>query len=215
MTKTKREVNVIFIRHGATESNLEKKYCGAASDEDLCPEGKIALEEKKEKGIYPAVDFLFCGKKKRCISTARIIYPDTEYKIVDAFDEIDFGDFEGKNYDRLKNQPAYVKWLENGGKAPFPNGESREEYCKKMWNGFLEILDEIDETAAGEKEQENKPETTPVNMGIVVHGGTIMAILSKITGGEYFDFQTGCGCGFFCRIYETETGFGGEVTALD
>lgn len=189
----------VFIRHGATTSNLEKKYCGKASDEDLCEEGKNALIKRKEEGLYPPVEYLFCGKKKRCISTAEIIYPGQTYKIPPEFDEIDFGDFEGKSFEELKGNPDYQKWLESGGALPFPNGESREEYVWKMMKGFQKIATFV-------------PEDSTV--GIVAHGGTIMAILSTISGKGYFDFQAHCGCGYICKIYGDENMLNVDITEL-
>ena len=34
------------------------------------------------------------------------------------------------------------------------------------------------------------------SVSAVVHGGTIMALLSHFTGGEYFDYQAKCGQGY-------------------
>lgn len=34
----------------------------------------------------------------------------------------------------------------------------------------------------------------------VVHGGTIMALLSALSGGEYFDYQVKCSDGYCCRL---------------
>ena len=192
------KINILFIRHGKTSSNLEKRYCGARTDDDLCDEGIRELKKKKEEGIYPSIDILYCGKKKRCLSTAEILYSDTEKIIIDEFDEIDFGDFEGKNYEELKDNPEYMKWMESGGKLPFPDGESREEYCEREWAGFGKILDDIKQ----------------VNIGIIAHGGTIMAILSHLTGEEYFDFQTECGGGYLCTLSGEDGSYHIELSKL-
>ena len=37
-------------------------------------------------------------------------------------------------------------------------------------------------------------------VGIIVHGGTIMALLSKYCEGEYFDYQVPNGKGFICTM---------------
>lgn len=193
-----KKTNILFIRHGKTSSNLEKRYCGARTDEDLCDEGIRELKKKKEEGMYPSIDMLYCGKKKRCISTAEILYPEMEKIIIDEFDEIDFGDFEGKNYEELKENPEYINWLESGGKLPFPNGESREEYCEREWEGFEKILDDI----------------KPVHIGVIAHGGTIMAVLSHLTKDAYFDFQTECGDGYLCTLSGEDGSYHIELTKL-
>lgn len=36
----------------------------------------------------------------------------------------------------------------------------------------------------------------------VVHGGTIMAVLSEIYGGYYYDYHCGNGDGYICDVTE-------------
>ena len=42
----------------------------------------------------------------------------------------------------------------------------------------------------------NSDRGTEIPVVAVVHGGTIMAVLSSLTGGEYFDFQVKNGEGY-------------------
>ena len=42
-------MKIYLIRHGETKGNLKKKYIGR-TDEKLCSEGRIKLENKKDKG---------------------------------------------------------------------------------------------------------------------------------------------------------------------
>ena len=39
-------------------------------------------------------------------------------------------------------------------------------------------------------------ESQPRNITAVVHGGTIMALLHILAGGNYFDYQVKNGCGY-------------------
>ena len=41
-------MKIYLIRHGETKGNLKKKYIGR-TDEKLCREGRIKLENKKDK----------------------------------------------------------------------------------------------------------------------------------------------------------------------
>ena len=54
---------------------------------------------------------------KRCVETAKIINRQSEIVIIDNLKEIDFGDFEYKNYDELRDNPEYIKFIENNGMA--------------------------------------------------------------------------------------------------
>ena len=39
-----------------------------------------------------------------------------------------------------------------------------------------------------------------LRIAVVVHGGTIMAVCSTLTDGEYYDFQIGNGEGYRCKV---------------
>ena len=40
----------------------------------------------------------------------------------------------------------------------------------------------------------------PVLVGMIVHGGTIMSLLSLYGGKDYFDYQVPNGRGYVCRL---------------
>ena len=170
------KIRIVIIRHGMTATNIDKRYCGKRSDEDLCDEGIAAVKAMIEKGVYPAASMLFVSPKKRAKSTAKLIYPELEQIVIDEFDEIDFGDFEGKNHAELDGNPDYQKWIDSNGETAFPNGESKEDLCKRVSEGFLKVLGIIEEA---------KEEISDI--AIVAHGGTIMALLSTFAGMNYFN----------------------------
>lgn len=55
----------------------------------------------------------------------------------------------------------------------FPGGESMAEMSRRAMHGFFSALD----LAEGE------------DAAFVVHGGTIMAVLSHLAGGDFYDYQ--------------------------
>lgn len=175
-------MKIYFIRHGKTTGNLEKRYIGR-TDEHLCREGIDELNGK----VFPDADIIFISPMKRCIETAENIYADREYISVNDLRECDFGDFEGKNYSELNGNSDYQKWIDSMGKIPFPNGESNEVFRKRSTDAFIEALKDLSfETAA-----------------FIVHGGTIMSVLSELAEPkkDYYDYMCKNGCGFEC-IYK-------------
>ena len=46
--------------------------------------------------------------------------------------ELDFGSFEGKNYEQLKEDPAYRRWIDSAGMTAPPGGESGEDVYKRQ-----------------------------------------------------------------------------------
>ena len=187
------KIRIVIIRHGMTATNIDKRYCGKRSDEDLCDEGIAAVKAMIEKGVYPTASMLFVSPKKRAKSTAKLIYPELEQIVIDEFDEIDFGDFEGKNHAELDGNTDYQKWIDSNGETAFPNGESKEDLCKRVSEGFLKVLDIIEEA---------KEEISDI--AIVAHGGTIMALLSTFAGMNYFNCLVSNAKGY---IVEMVSGF--------
>lgn len=187
------QIILFFLRHGATESNRQRRYLGR-SEEGLSPEGRKRLLVSRDRGGYPAADLLFAGPMRRCRETAGLLYPDTEMLLIPEWTEIDFGRFEGKGYEELKEDPDYLAWLKSGGCLPFPGGESREEFVLRCERGFERMTELL-------RERLNKrPWREKWQIGAVVHGGTIMALMSAYCGGDYFDYQVSNGEGYLCRL---------------
>lgn len=194
-TGTQTEIRLTLIRHGATLSNKEGRYLGK-SDESLSPEGIGILEKAVTDGHYPAADLLFSGPMKRCLETAQILYPGQAPILIPEWTEMDFGTFEGHNYKELSGDPDYQRWIDSGGTLPFPEGESREEFIRRSIAGYenmLRYMKSIWERSAVSEQSDR-------SVSAVVHGGTIMALLSHFLGGEYFDYQVKCGQGYSGRL---------------
>lgn len=173
-------MKIIFIRHGKTKGNLEKKYIGR-TDEPLCGEGISEISQRE----YPYADIVVSSPMKRCLQSAEIIYPGKEIFICQGLRETDFGDFEGKNYSQLAKDIRYRRWIDGECSSP-PNGESREDFIDRCCTGFYETADKF----AG------------MTAAFIVHGGTIMAVMSRFAypEGGFYDFQVKNGGGYTAEL---------------
>lgn len=187
--RAENQITLVLIRHGATKANMEHRYLGK-TDEVLSKEGEMQLFDYKKMGFYPNIDFLFSSPMKRCVQTAEILFPELKPVEIEEWKEMDFGVFEGKNYLELQGDKRYQEWIDSNGTLPFPEGESREEFISRCDKGFRSMIGKLKPT----KEEEHK------TVGIIVHGGTIMALLSKYAKGNYFDYQVPNGKGFLCTM---------------
>ena len=184
-------MKILFIRHGLTKGNLEKRYIGT-TDEPLCDDGIAALKMQK----YPQCEVLICSPMKRCIQTAELIYPLQDYLLEAELRECSFGDFEGKNYTELSENADYQRWIDSGGELSFPNGESSQNFRKRCISAFESMVSRYKKVGSA---------------AFIVHGGTIMSILEKyaVPHRDYFDWHCENGHGYICkwdgeRITDTE-----------
>ncbi len=185
---------LILIRHGKTAGNLLGRYIGSRTDEPLCDEGREGLAGKQ----LPEVERLYVSPMKRCVETAEILWPGFDRKKmrkVTDLRECDFGDFENKNYKELSGNGDYQAWIDSNGTLPFPNGESMDAFKSRCLEAFARIVEEVSEA---EQEWIASGKTGIFRAGIVVHGGTIMAILEQYgyPKAAYFDYQVKNGCGY-------------------
>lgn len=177
-------MELIFIRHFKTKGNRLRQYIGV-TDEPL--DQPVLLRE------YPNADTVVVSPLKRCIQTAELIYPGKGQMICPGLRECDFGEFEKKTYEELKNHPAYQKWLDSGGAAAFPRGEGREAFVKRSVAAFEEAVRKLMENGCR-------------RAAFVVHGGTIMAVLSEFDREkrDFYQWQVANGEGFLAKLDETD-----------
>lgn len=161
-------MEVILIRHGKTKGNLEKRYIGV-TDEPLTEKGVCELKQFK----YPDADIIISSPMLRCVQTAEIIYGKYDY-VIEGLQECNFGLFENKSFEDLKNNKYYQKWIDSGGKLQFPNGESMDSFSKRCVNAFNNAVKKFEKTN---------------RLAFVVHGGTIMAIAEKYLAGDFYDYH--------------------------
>ena len=159
-------MKIFLIRHGKTNGNLKKKYIGKTDESIL----DFAIKKP-----YPKVEAVFASGLKRTKETAKKIYPSLEPIQIEKLNECDFGDFEGKSYEELKEDQSYIDYISSNGNATPPNGENINAFKERSCQGFI---------LAVEKAREIGAET----IAVVSHGGTIMAIMERFTENKDFYF---------------------------
>ena len=105
---------IFLFRHGKTEANEKHLYCGK-TDLPLSEKGREELLKKKEFCVYPDISHckVFTSGLLRTTQSLGILYPEiASVGTEPSFQEIDFGDFEMKSYEELKNDERYKAWVE-------------------------------------------------------------------------------------------------------
>ena len=95
-------MKIVLLRHGLTEANEKHLYCGS-TDLPLSPAGRAALRRLEMPA--PGTRFISSGMR-RCNETLEALFGVVAYETEPDFREIDFGDFEMKDYETLRNDSA-------------------------------------------------------------------------------------------------------------
>lgn len=125
-----------FVRHGKTELNKERKWCGI-TDCNLTQEGKS--ETKNAFSNYSANDFdvYFCSPLKRTRQTLDVIVPGQDPIIDERIIERNFGDWEGLPYSVIDENTTELYIL---GKIQPPNGETYQEVEKRVLSFISDLF---------------------------------------------------------------------------
>ncbi|MBP1555423.1 MAG: histidine phosphatase family protein, partial [Oscillospiraceae bacterium] len=105
-------MRLVLIRHGRTEANEKHLYCGS-TDIGLSGEGAAELEEMKNARIYPDVSDMriVTSGKNRCEETLSLLFGEMAHETDPDFCEMDFGAFEMRSYEEMKEDPEYIEWI--------------------------------------------------------------------------------------------------------
>ncbi len=157
------------------------------------------LEQLRREYDYPQPQVVYTSPLKRAVQTAEMIFPDTMLQPIDHIREYDFGIFENKTMDQLKEDPDYQNWIAGGMVGTPPQGEDKEAFYRRLRHGFEEILQDMMSRKIHQA-------------AVVTHGGVIMALLT-IYGyprRKPLDWQIDPGKGYTALI-TPQIWAGGEV----
>ncbi len=187
--KVNKKLTIHVVRHGKTRLNEEHRYQGII-DEGLSENGVEGLHNLLNHIEYPKSAVIFVSPMKRAIETAHVLYGEQIQLInVDEFKELSFGDFEGKNYNELKDIKEYREWIN----ACVKMQKTNDMRCLDVINLPESVSDFVSRVKKGLEKVANKCDELNVTEAVIVaHGGTIMAI-SKILGEGYYTHNVACG----------------------
>ena len=172
-------MSIYLIRHGKTQANEKHLYCGST---DL-PLSEAGREELQFLAYAISPERFVTSGMKRTNETLEILFGNVPYSVDSRFREVDFGDFEMKSYEMLKDDPAYQAWLtgDNEANTP-PGGESGTQMTRRVLEAFAEL---------------------PDGTALIAHGGVIAAIMAHLFPAE----------GKHRYQWQPQNGRGYEITA--
>ena len=181
----------MLIRHGRTEANEKWLYCGS-TDLSLSDAGREELLVLRREADYPpaaGLRFATSGMR-RTEETLSLLFGEGEHAALPGFREMDFGVFEMRSYEAMKEDPEYLAWITGDNTVNVcPGGESGAMMEARVLEAWREL--------------ERGPDTL-----LVTHGGPIAAIMAHLFPDESknrYEWQPKNGRGFLLER-DRETG---------
>lgn len=148
-----------LLRHGQSEANISKRYCGITDVELSC----LGIKQAQKAALYFKdinISNIYSSPLKRAYNTAEAVSKATgvQIKKEECLKEVNFGIFENKTWDEMVSEQKSEtdNWIKLKHKYKFPMGEGYDDVI----NRIASFLDDVED-----------------NSVIVSHFGVIQSIL--------------------------------------
>jgi broad specificity phosphatase PhoE len=171
-------MQIILVRHGATDWNLQGR-CQGSSDRDLSEVGLRQAEQISALFTREKIDAVYSSNLRRARQTAEVISRphDLPVLIEDGVRELDHGELEGLTFDEIKTKYGefLTRWRSEPADIHVPGGERLADVAERTWNGLIEI-------AGRHREAER--------ILVVSHNFPILGIVCRISGTDLNAYRT-------------------------
>ena len=114
-------LRIWLVRHGVTDWNLAGRWQGH-SDVPLGERGRADAARIRPRLTGRTFDLIVSSDLTRAHQTAQLA--GFEPTLEPRLREVNFGRFEGQQSQTIRDDPAYLAWLENPTHSRWPDGES-------------------------------------------------------------------------------------------
>lgn len=168
-----------LVRH-AWHERMSRVLCGRMPGVGLADDGIAEARRAAERLCACGVSAIFSSPLDRARQTAAEIARVLELEIVvdEALNEIDLGEWTGRSFDELNNDPAWRQWNSRRDRVRAPGGEAMSDVQQRL-------------DAWMARTRENYPESGVV---AVSHGDVIKAAVCQCLGlptSRHYAFEIG------------------------
>lgn len=178
-------LELVVVRHGLTQWNLDKRYQGQRDIELLMPDALADMDRLRLELEGERFDAVVSSDLTRCRQTLAHIAEGRgwpEPRLDQRLRENDFGEFEGRNWEELKDDPVYREWIDSAGELAPPGGESAQDLRDRLTLALGAIFDAAVE--AGHR-----------RVLVVTHGGVIRELRREFEGVPFWEGVVGQAAG--------------------
>lgn len=162
-------MKLILIRHGETEFNRTKHFCGRINP-PLNQNGIVKVRKLARLLRSEKINLIYSSPMRRTRQTASILFGKRKIVLVPELKELDFGEWEGLHIKEVeaKYPKHYQKWLKHPEQAQFPRGDNLHRAKKRVMKFLNRLI----------KQYRSKEQT----IAVVTHGGSIKIIVCELLG---------------------------------
>ncbi len=163
-------VQIVLVRHGATDWNLQGR-CQGATDRELHVTGIRQAQELAALLANESIQAVYSSGLKRARQTASLISQPHNLPVIVEEDirELNHGALEGLTFTEIKARyPDFLqRWRTEPAEIQVPGGERLADVADRAWSGLNRI---VEQHPSAEK------------LVVVSHNFPILGILCKVTG---------------------------------
>ncbi len=155
---------LVLVRHGETAGQSSIRYYGA-TDIPLSDSGRRQMQQVHAALRAERFDAVYTSTLQRTIAGARIITPHMHPQPVVAFNEINFGQWEGLTREEIeaRDPERFQQWHNTLSSFTYPGGDAVPAFRARVaaaWRGLLPHV--------------------PACVLLVVHKGVIATVIAEL-----------------------------------
>lgn len=163
-------MQIVLVRHGATDWNLQRR-CQGSSDRELSAAGLRQAEEIAALLSGEKLTAIYASDLQRARRTAEVIGQPHHLpvRIEQSIRELDHGELEGLTFSQIKRNfgDFLTRWRSEPAELQVPGGERLIDVADRAWTGLQQIAER---------------HGADDNIVVVSHNFPIVGIVCRITG---------------------------------
>jgi phosphoserine phosphatase len=171
-------VDIVLVRHGATDWNLQGR-CQGSSDRELSEAGLRQAEQIAALLAHEKINAVYSSHLRRARQTAELISQPHRLSVLieEQLCELDHGELEGLTFNEIKTRYAEFlsRWRSEPADIRVPGGERLADVAERAWNQLNAI---VQRHAGAER------------IVVVSHNFPILGIVCRISGTHLNDYRT-------------------------
>ena len=170
-------MQIVLVRHGATDWNLEHR-CQGSSDRELSEVGLQQAEQISALLRSENLAAIYASDLKRARRTAELISQPHSLPVVieDKIRELDHGKLEGLTFAEIRDNfgDFLIRWRNEPAELEVPGGERLADVAERAWQGLERIVERHSHAD---------------NIVVVSHNFPIVGIVCRITGTHLNNYR--------------------------